>query len=364
VRQASIFRRGRGIAFDRCSACCAPPPPAPNPPICLTRGVRLCSGGADVPARGVEGGVDRLPGIGARAKPPASPRFNRRVSSWGVGRDPSPFRVGPSSRRRRRRRWSLTCGYAHRGCRCLQGAKTNCVDQKNLLVYLADPKDPKKVYSYDLNGLQKNPSGWKSSGQGASYFYYLNVGKAMKTLPEPSCSGAQGECSASGCSGYQTSSDGGACYAVGDTDSLSATFYDPNANAAGDPGDGVTIIMSSGGGCMDDKRWAVIRLICGSSSAPGRSIEVPSMTCVYEVFWTHPAGCPIALSIGYIILICLSGFCVLYFGGGYFLNARQGQPGIPNEDFWFSLPDLVKDGYYFATEKTAGLSGKSGYEGL
>ena len=30
----------------------------------------------------------------------------------------------------------------------------------------------------------------------------------------------------------------------------------------------------------------------------------------------------------------------------------------------YSLPDLVKDGYYFTTEKTAGLSGKSGYEGL
>jgi len=41
-----------------------------------------------------------------------------------------------------------------------------------------------------------------------------------------------------------------------------------------------------------------------------------------------------------------------------------GEPGIPHADFWHSLPDLVKDGYFFATEKTQGLSGKGGYEGL
>ena len=103
--------------------------------------------------------------------------------------------------------------------------------------------------------------------------------------------------------------------------------------------------------------------------------------------------------MGYWILIGLSVFGTLYFGGGYFMNARKGarnatfparsagswlcilgqpdsrpnetlrafcagEPGIPHADFWHSLPDLVKDGYFFATEKTQGLSGKGGYEGL
>ena len=40
--------------------------------------------------------------------------------------------------------------------------------------------------------------------------------------------------------------------------------------------------------------------------------------------WTHPAGCPVALSMGYWILIGLSVFGTLYFGGGYFMNARKG----------------------------------------
>ena len=232
-------------------------------------------------------------------------------------------------------------------------------------MYLADPTNPKKVYSYDLNGLQQSPSGWKSTGDGSPYYYYLNVGEGIKKLPEPSCSGAQSGCQGGSCSGYQTSLDGGNCYAVGDPGSIQGSFFDPGSNKLGDPSAGVTIIMSSAPGCMDGKRWAVIKLICGGTNPPGKSIELPApLTCVYEVFWTHPAGCPVALSIGWIIIICLAGFSVVYFGGGYFLNARQGQPGIPHEDFWFSLPDLIKDGYYFATEKTAGLSSKSGYEGL
>lgn len=230
-------------------------------------------------------------------------------------------------------------------------------------MYLADPSNPKKVYSYDLNGLQKSPSGWKSTGDGSPYYYYLNVGEPIKTLPHPSCSGAQSGCQGGACAAYQTSLDGGNCYAVGDPGSIQASLFDPGSNKIGDPTAGVSIIISSGPGCMDDKRWTIIKLICGGTNPPGKSTELPT-SCVYEVFWTHPAGCPVALSIGWIIIICLSGFSVIYFGGGYFLNARQGEPGIPHEDFWFSLPDLIKDGYYFSTEKTAGLSGKSGYEGL
>merc|ERR1711871_908350 len=126
----------------------------------------------------------------------------------------------------------------------------------------------------------------------------------------------------------------------------------------GNPGSGVTLIMSSGGGCAyQDKRYAVIRLICGGTNSPGKSTEGGTFPqCVYEVFWTHPAGCPVALSAGWIFIICFSAFSVVYFGGGYFLNARKGQPGVPHEDFWYSLPDLVKDGYFYATEKTATLN--------
>lgn len=151
-------------------------------------------------------------------------------------------------------------------------------------------------YTYDLSALAKGETGYTSSGQGAEYVYYLDVGQEISSLPQSSCSGAQGMCDGSGCSAYQTSPDGSSCYAVGDVDSLSATFYVPVASSVGSPEDGLTLVTSTGGGCMDDKRWLFIRLICGDDSDPGRSVEVPGMECVYEVFWTHSAGCPITPS--------------------------------------------------------------------
>lgn len=150
-------------------------------------------------------------------------------------------------------------------------------------------------YTYDLGGLAKGPSGYMSSGQGG-YIWHLDVGQEMSSLPQPSCSGAKGECDDSGCSVYQTSLDGSSCYAIGDVDSLSATFYDPVAGSAGRPEDGLTLVMSTGGGCMYGKRWTFVRLICGDDSDPGNSAEVPGMVCVYEVWWTHSAGCPITPS--------------------------------------------------------------------
>ena len=206
-----------------------------------------------------------------------------------------------------------------------QGEKTNCVDQKNLIVYLADPSNPMKVYSYDHNGLQKSPSGWKASGDGAAYYYYLNVGEPIKKLPEASCSWAQGECQGGQCAGYQTSTDGSACYAVGDLGSIEATFYDPGSQKMGDPSSGVTIIMSSYPGCMADKRWVVIKLICGGTNAPGKSVECENITtcglpvCVYEVFWTHPAGCPVNRT-GTSKFRCLDNAC------------RPSPPGLPGFD--------------------------------
>ena len=102
------------------------------------------------------------------------------------------------------------------------------------MVYLSDPKNSTHVYSYNLTGLQKSPHGWKSTGQGADYFYYLNVGEAMKSMPQPSCSDAQTNCQAGGCAGFQTSTDGSACYAVGDANSLQASFFNPDANEMSD----------------------------------------------------------------------------------------------------------------------------------
>lgn len=186
--------------------------------------------------------------------------------------------------------------------------QTNCIGET--MVYLTDTKGV--PVAYDLSGLSKDPSGYQSSGTpSGSYIYHLNVGHALYHMPEPSCSGAKRSCDASGCSVYQTTPDGNECYAVGDADSLSASFYDPAVGKAGSPQDGLTLIMSSGGGCQADKRWTVIRLICGDDDAPGKSQEVAptggpgTNTCIYEIWWTHSAGCPVTPSFANAATITL-----------------------------------------------------------
>ena len=53
-------------------------------------------------------------------------------------------------------------------------------------------------YTYDLSALAKGETGYTSSGQGAEYVYYLDVGQEISSLPQSSCSGAQGMCDCSG----------------------------------------------------------------------------------------------------------------------------------------------------------------------
>ena len=129
-----------------------------------------------------------------------------------------------------------------------QGEKSNCIDSANNVAYLLNPTDH-KVYSYDFSGLQTGGKGYKSSGTPAgSYVYYLNLNKKIATVPAATCDGAESSCGAQGCAAFQTTPDGGECYAVGDAGSVAATFFDPSVNKAGTPQDGVTLVMSSGGG--------------------------------------------------------------------------------------------------------------------
>lgn len=117
-------------------------------------------------------------------------------------------------------------------------------------------------------------------------------------------------------------------------------------------------------------RWTVIRMICGSATPPGKLREVAPDSGIYEVFWSDPAGCPVQMSIGTIFLIVFVSINVVYFGGGTFASYRtSGQATIPHADFWYALPDLCKDGYFYAKDGTSGLSGptgaqKSEYQGL
>ena len=184
-----------------------------------------------VPARELERADDGLPRIGARHARIGSlcrslSRAGRR-SPRGLARSPRRL-IAPPAR--------------------AQGEKSNCIDSANNVAYLLNPTDH-KVYSYDFSGLQTGGKGYKSSGTPAgSYVYYLNLNKKIATVPAATCDGAESSCGAQGCAAFQTTPDGGECYAVGDAGSVAATFFDPSVNKAGTPQDGVTLVMSSAPG--------------------------------------------------------------------------------------------------------------------
>ena len=184
-----------------------------------------------VPARELERADDGLPRIGVRHARIGS--LSAGLSSWASRRS---IAARPWSRR-------LTAPPAR-----AQGEKSNCIDSANNVAYLLNPTDH-KVYAYDFSGLQTGGKGYKSSGTPAgSYVYYLNLNKKIATVPASTCDGAESSCGAQGCAAFQTTPDGGECYAVGDAGSVAATFFDPSVNKAGTPQDGVTLVMSSGGG--------------------------------------------------------------------------------------------------------------------
>ena len=184
-----------------------------------------------VPARELERADDALPRIGARHARIRS--LSAGLSSWAGHRSPRRL-IAPPAR--------------------AQGEKSNCIDSANNVAYLLNPTDH-KVYSYDFSGLQTGGKGYKSSGTPAgSYVYYLNLNKKIATVPAATCDGAESSCGAQGCAAFQTTPDGGECYAVGDAGSVAATFFDPSVNKAGTPQDGVTLVMSSGGGARAPAR--------------------------------------------------------------------------------------------------------------
>lgn len=239
-----------------------------------------------------------------------------------------------------------------------------CLDSKTCTLMLEGHK-------YDLAKLSTD-TGFKSTGVG-DYFYYINICKAISKLPGPSCTNAVGNCQAGkDCSAFQFSKDGSVCYASGDPNSLQATFYDPTTKKEDPASTGLTIIMTSAAGeCSetDTKRWFVVRLICsGSQGEPGKGKEIPGISCVYEIFWETPAGCPVQLSLGDWFLIGMAASCLVYFGGGYAYGVKSGgksgAEALPNPEFWRILPDLVKDGLWFSVDYYKQMTGDGDYEAV
>lgn len=248
---------------------------------------------------------------------------------------------------------------------CTGGGRDDCIDMASCTVNI-------EGHTYDLSGLQQPQGNTADAGSGdGDYDYTLNpcVAVAAPTgcATVNQCEGA----GSTGCSSFQHTADGSFCYAAGDASTLSASFLDPSSGEVGDPSQGLTLRWGSPlstCGTAGIYRQTVARLICGSNGQLGQGIELPPVnSCEYQVFWNTPAGCPVSLAWGFYFLIFFSISTVGYFGGGYAYNVKQkglsGPDAVPQYEYWESLPDLVKDGFYWSVEKAQTLqTGKEGYE--
>jgi len=97
-------------------------------------------------------------------------------------------------------------------------------------------------------------------------------------------------------------------------------------------------------------------ITCAQTAKPPTINEVPPQSCFYNVYWDHPAGCPISgsaggISAGTVLLIITLVLMTCYFAGGIlFQKLKRGATGkeiIPCAGFWFGLPGLVWDGMKF-----------------
>jgi len=140
------------------------------------------------------------------------------------------------------------------------------------------------------------------------------------------------------------------------------------------------ILLFSGG---SEDRTADVEFICNQNAGVGtfavaQPAEQPQHQ--YHMKWETKFACPTggdggdggdggggdggggpAISGGWIFIIILLSLFVLYIIGGVAYNKfrkdAHGLELIPNHEFWFALPGLVRDGNIYTYKKLRGLCG-------
>lgn len=156
---------------------------------------------------------------------------------------------------------------------------------------------------------------------------------------------------------------------------------------AADPKSGLTFTMSNGVPCdiegVSLPRVSIWQFPCTPGGKEYTSMTVTNnvanlTNCQATYVIPTSASCPghgghhgggggggggHKLSGGWVFIILVIVFSVLYCAVGGFMNHRKGATGAdlcPNRDFWAGLPGLVKDGFGFTIAKIRGCIGGSG----
>jgi len=152
--------------------------------------------------------------------------------------------------------------------------------------------------------------------------------------------------------------------------SLGNVLVGPSWTELSPPGTGIQVNITGG----DNGRTGGIACSCsrtasGTSILPGSLQELPNK--LYVITLVSKSCCPGAgpgnttgggkkgkFDFGWVFVIIVFGGLALYFIiGALFLKFGRDASGveiIPQHDFWFSLPGLVKDGVMFIVNKIRG----------
>jgi len=127
----------------------------------------------------------------------------------------------------------------------------------------------------------------------------------------------------------------------------------------------------------EEDRQSDIEFVCDPAAGTGNltaATPTEQPTHYYHLQWKSSLACPHTggdgdgggddgggISGGWIFIIILICLVAVYLIGGViykrFRTEDRGLDLIPQKDFWFSLPFLVKDGHMYIWKKARGLCG-------
>eukprot|EP00708_Paratrimastix_pyriformis_P005543 GAFH01004606.1.p1 GENE.GAFH01004606.1~~GAFH01004606.1.p1 ORF type:complete len:247 (+),score=36.65 GAFH01004606.1:22-741(+) len=195
--------------------------------------------------------------------------------------------------------------------------------------------------TWDLSSLVK-PAGSSYRIQDSTYSYEFNICEDMTSTAVPRCQSALPAAVIQLYSYW--------CTKLGVTKQETVR---PLKDASGQT-TGVNVTYGGGDSCGELNRQVSFLITCGGqpTDQPTKIREYPVDSCMFEVVWTNPAGCPTStgggISFGTVMLIImLVGATCFFAGGACYKRFRKGLTGLEMIPCWGAikaLPGLVWDG--------------------
>jgi len=219
--------------------------------------------------------------------------------------------------------------------------------------FVVQSENNQKYYKYDLNKM--------SHASGVQDELYYRIPDDGSYIYMNICGPSNQQCT-TGSAVCLRSSDASQYTSLG-----MATQQEVDDASDLDPGQGVSITYSGGDDCILGSWQTAITIQCDpSASGVGEIVEVDNGECWYRVTIKSKYGCGKEVgsnsdesgsgdageTAAIVILVILVVCVILYFGVGVIYqkkvkDASNFQEYIIHNEFWCSLPSLVKDGFLF-----------------